>query len=284
MWAAAEGNVAAMKVLIEAGADIDARSTEADFKRISRSANMRARDAASTIQFTPLFFAVRSGYKDAVATLLDAGVSPNEKLPDGVNAVIVAIINAHWELAAYLLDRGADPNSADGGWTALHQVARSRSLTVGHVPHPTPTGTISSMDLAKKLIAMGANVNARMTRDGMRADGYRTDLNRIGATPYLLAAKGVDHELMRVLLAAGADPMLTNDHGMRPLAVAAGVALSRRRQVSGRARRTAGRHDQTRKLRRSVLRYQRSQLDRADDRTRLWQGRTAAVPRLGALR
>ena len=224
MWASADGNVEAMKALIEGGADVRARSTEGDFKRVSGGITSRSVEEVP-IQFTPLMFAVRAGHLEAVETLLDAGVHPNEKLPDGVNGVILAIINAHYELAAYLLDRGADPNSAEGGWTALHQIARSRSLTVGHVPHPMPTGSLSSLDLAKKLVAMGAGVNARVTRDGMRADGYRTQLNRIGVTPYLLAAKGVDHELMRLLLANGADPLITNELGMRPLGIAAGVAL-----------------------------------------------------------
>lgn len=227
MWAAAAGNVDGMKVLIEGGADVRAKSNEVDFKRTSRKGEgpTGGFTQAAEIQFTPLSFAVRGGSLDAVKLLLDAGADANEKLPDGLSMPILAIINAHWELAGLLLDRGADVNAADAGWTALHQVARSRSLTVGHVPHPTQTGQMSSFDLAKKLIAKGANVNARMTRDGMKADGYRTDLNRIGATPYLLAAKGVDHELMRLLLANGADPLLTNDHGMRPLMVAAGVAL-----------------------------------------------------------
>ncbi len=228
MWAAAAGNVDGMKVLIESGADIKARSNEVDFKMVMRSGESGARVAANqppAIQFSPLAFAVRGGHLDAVKLLLDSGADASEKLPDGVNMVILAIINAHWELAGMLVDRGADLNAAEAGWTALHQVARSRSLTVGHVPHPTQTGSLSSLDLAKKLVAKGAHVNARMTKDGMKADGYRTDLNRIGATPYLLAAKGVDHELMRLLLANGADPLLTNDHGMRPLMVAAGVAL-----------------------------------------------------------
>lgn len=227
MWASAAGNVDGMKALIEGGADVKARSDEVDFKRTVRGngGNPGLDTNQSGIQFSPLSFAVRGGSVDAVNLLLDAGADVNEKLPDGLNMVILAIINAHWELAARLIDRGADPNAAEAGWTALHQVARSRSLTVGHVPHPTQTGQMSSIDLAKKLIAKGANVNARITKDGMKTDGYRTQLNRIGATAYLLAAKGVDHELMRLLLANGADPLLTNDHGMRPLMVAAGVAL-----------------------------------------------------------
>lgn len=233
MWAAADGNVDAVKALIAAGADIRARSKEIDFKYVDTANGNRRGPQQGVIQFTALLFAVRAGHMPAVKALLDAGADPNEKLPDGVNGVILAIANAHFEMAAYLLDKGADPNSAEGGWTALHQVARSRSLTIGHVPQPVPSGAMTSFDLAKKLIGMNANVNARVTRDGMRADGYRTDLNRIGATPYLLAAKGVDHELMRLLLAHGADPLIMNDVGMRPLMVAAGVAMHSTGEDSG---------------------------------------------------
>src|SRR5262249_37329869 len=88
---------------------------------------------------------------------------------------------------------------------------------------PVSTGNISSIDLVKKLIASGVNVNARMTRDFR--DGYRNRLNRVGATAFLLASKNVDTELMKVLLAAGADPLLPNADKTTPLMVAAGVDL-----------------------------------------------------------
>ena len=235
MWAAAVGNVEAIEALLAGGADLVAVSDELDFRfRNSGYQGTRAPpEATEMIQFSPLMFAVRGGHLDAVRTLLDAGAAANDAIPDGTSALIVAIINAHWELAAYLLDRGADPSGMASGWSPLHQLARSRSLTVGHVPQPVQTGRLSSLDLAKKLLAMGADVNARLTRDGMRDDGYRTDLPRIGATAYLLAAKGVDHELMRLLLVDGADPLMTNDVGMRPLMVAAGVALHSPGEDSG---------------------------------------------------
>ena len=226
MWASAEGNIAAIKSLVVGGADLFALSEERDFRfKLTGNGGAGRSPKGPMIQFNPLMFAVRGGHLDAVEVLLNMGSDPNDNLPDGTAVLILAIINAHWELAAYLLDQGADPNGADSGWAPLHQVARSRSLTVGHVPQPVQTGHLSSLGLAKKLLDMGADVNARITRDGMRADGYRTKLPRIDATPYLLAAKGVDHQLMRLLLDYGADPLLANEVGMRPLMVAAGVAL-----------------------------------------------------------
>src|SRR4030095_11553455 len=56
-------------------------------------------------------------------------------------------------------------------------------------------------------------------------DGYRNQLNRIGATPFLLAAKSVDLPLMRLLLENGADPTLKTDEGTTALMAAAGVGI-----------------------------------------------------------
>ena len=63
-----------------------------------------------------------------------------------------------------------------------------------------------------------------MTRNGMK-DGQRNRLNRLGATAFLLAAKVTDMEAMRVLIEAGADPMIPNADGTTPLMVAAGLAI-----------------------------------------------------------
>src|SRR6185436_16122438 len=82
---------------------------------------------------------------------------------------------------------------------------------------------LDSLDLVKKLLERGADVNARETKEPR--DGNRNLLNRIGATPFLLAAKNVDLALMRLLLANGADPTLTNEDGTTALMVAAGVGI-----------------------------------------------------------
>src|SRR5581483_262149 len=88
MWAAAENNAAAVKVLVEAGADVNARS----------------RSGA----FSAFLFAVRAGHIEAARALIEAGADVDEKLPDGTSALVLAIMNAHYEAAAFLLDWGAD--------------------------------------------------------------------------------------------------------------------------------------------------------------------------------
>jgi uncharacterized protein len=204
MWAAAANNAAAAKVLIEAGADIEVRTKSG--------------------ALTAYLFAVRGGRLDASRVLLDAGADVNEALPDGTSALVLAILNAHYELAAFLLDRGANPNADAQGWTALHQIVWSRRPNTGfNLPGPVQTGSLDSLDLVKELLRRGADVNARQRKEPK--DGYRNQLNRIGATPFLLAAKSADVPLMRLLLDNGADPKLTTVDGSTALMVAAGVGI-----------------------------------------------------------
>jgi ankyrin repeat protein len=204
MWAAAENNATAMKVLIEAGADINARSKGG--------------------VFTPLLFAVRAGHVAASGVLLDAGANVNQTMADGTSPLIVATINGHFELASFLLDRGADPNADGQGWTALHQIAWTRRPNTGfNLPGAVATGNLDSLQLVRQLVKLGANVNARQTREPR--DGFRNQLNRIGATPFLLAAKAVDLPLMRLLLELGADPKITTEDRTTALMAAAGVGI-----------------------------------------------------------
>jgi ankyrin repeat protein len=56
-----------------------------------------------------------------------------------------------------------------------------------------------------------------------RATAGVTDVNMVGATPFLMAARTGDAELMRLLVSLGADPLLPNQDGTTPLMIAAGV-------------------------------------------------------------
>ena len=215
MWAAAEGNTDAIRALVEHGADLQTRSSGG---------------------FTALLFAVREGRIDAVKALVAAGAGVNESLArrgggrggagatsgteNTPNAFLLAAANAHYELAAWLLDAGADPNAAPQGWTALHQVTWVRKVGVGdNGPAPKGSGRMSSLEFVSLLAARGANLNSRVTR---RPSMGTTTLNAIGATPFLLAARTKDAELMRLFADLGADPLLTNEDGTTPLMVAAG--------------------------------------------------------------
>jgi ankyrin repeat protein len=249
MWAAAEGNVAAVEALLKAGADIHARSTHPPRPTMPSNgagaaalgnnvveakavASAKAEPAFGSM--TALLFAARRGQLEAVRSLLDHGANVNDEAvvferTGPSTALMLAIANAQYEVAGLLVDRGADPNIATQGWTALHQLAIARSepsrtrTSEGWTAGPQFAGHLSGLDLAKKLIAKGADVNARATREIQIGYRYTIPFNKVGATPFALAAKAVDYELMRILVDRGADPNLaTNDH-TTPLMIAAGV-------------------------------------------------------------
>jgi ankyrin repeat protein len=207
MWAAAEGNTVAAEELIEHGADVRAHTKGG---------------------LTPLLFAVREGRIDTVRSLLKHGADVNETWKagrgtgvSGISAMVLAVANAHYELAAMMLDAGADPNASAQGWTALHQITWVRKPGKGdNDPAPEGSGNLSSLDLVRKLVAKEANVNARMTRQG---NPGRTTFNMIGATPFMMAARTADAPLMRLLAELGADPLLPNADNSTPILAAAGL-------------------------------------------------------------
>jgi uncharacterized protein len=223
MWAAAEGNTAAADVLVEGGADLKLKSNGG---------------------FTPLLFAVRNAHIDTAVTLLKRGANVNDVAPDGSTALSIATVNAFFELASVLLDHGANPNLADPRGSPLHAVAWLRkpgadgAAGVGNTPVGTPqqTGTVTPFELARKLLEHGANPNTRVEwnepRFGKEGGTARNPpnirlgrhlLSYRGATPFYVAAKNGDVELMRLLVEFKADPAIATLTGITPLMVAAGL-------------------------------------------------------------
>ncbi len=194
MWAAAERHPEVVSALIAAHADLKAASKQG---------------------FTPIHFAARIGDVESLKRLLATGVDINLQTPTGTagyTPLLIATLRAQVETALYLLDHGADPNVEAAGFTPLHWASTSWE---GYASNPV-YGFEDAMSgipdrqaklrLVRALLAHGANVNARMMKKQPQfATGY-TD--SVGATPLLLAASIDDVEMMRLLLAAGADPKI----------------------------------------------------------------------------
>ena len=144
--------------------------------------------------------------------------------PDGSSALVVAIDNRHYALAARLLDRGADPDADGVGWTALHTAVLAHRPHFRVVPDPSPTGNLGSGALIEALLAAGADPNAA-SRERVRLATQTSPLYPTeGVTPFLLAAIAADAPLMRLLLAHGADTSVTTASGSTALMAAAGAA------------------------------------------------------------
>jgi ankyrin repeat protein len=212
MWAAHENQADVVRALIDYGADPDAHSRVL----IPPEWKWATTGMVSTLLprggWTALMYAARQNAMEAARALADAGADLDQVDPDGSTALLLAIINAHFDLANLLLERGADPNIADEtGTTALFAAVDMHTLRPMIArPSPKLAGRMDAAALAKALLAHGAHPNARLTRAGLgRLHESADPALGEGSTPLMRAARSNDIGLMRLLLASGADPTLT---------------------------------------------------------------------------
>jgi ankyrin len=219
MWAAANAHPKVVRVLIEGGANVTARS-RVDHMLVMVGDHVTDFDAGGS---SALLFAARQGDIETAKLLLAAGANVNDATPDNTSVLVFAAHSNQGAFAAYLLDQGADPNANASGYTALHAAVLRGDLA-----------------LVKALLAHHADPNARLVRGTpVNRDSKDYVLNPawIGATPFWLAAKFGEADILHALAAGGADPRLTTPDGMTPLMVAAGLGHSGREVADRRGRR-----------------------------------------------
>jgi ankyrin repeat protein len=172
---------------------------------------------------TALTYAARANDLESVETLLAAGVDANQQSGYGWSPLLVATQNRYYQLAAYLLDQGADPNLPNnGGWTPLYLATDNRNIENGDYPVRRPD--MDHLAFITLLLDKGADVNHRV-KDSTETRTVFTNqwLDEEGATAFLRASQSGDVELMKLLLARGADPNVATVLGVTPLQVAAGI-------------------------------------------------------------
>jgi ankyrin repeat protein len=208
IWAAAENHVDAVRLLVERGADVNETSAPLTFAR-----RRSGQSILSLGSWTPLMYAARENALDTGRALVASHASLNTIDPDGATALVIAIINANYDFAAFLIDAGADPNIVDkeAGMGPLYAAVDMHRLAVGHGrPNPRPTGTLGAVDIVRRLLERKANPNAALKAPIFQRQHTIGDATLgKGATPLLRAAKSGDVEMMKLLLAAGADPKAT---------------------------------------------------------------------------
>ena len=216
MWAVANRQAAATRVLIEHGAAVDARTRTVQQFRGTGERSTTSPQGASWFDaggFTPLLFAARHGDIESARALLAAGADVNDRSADGNSALVVAAMSGQENLAVFLLGQGAHPEAAGAGYTALHAaVLRSQP------------------ELLRALLAAGADPDAPLVR-GTPVPRWTYQfvftLREKGATPFTLAAKYLEPDLVRALAEAGANPLIPLEDGTTALMAAVGLGLSR---------------------------------------------------------
>ena len=171
-------------------------------------------------------FAGRQGSLQAAQALVEAGADVNLTDPDGTTALIVAIINSHYDTAAMLLNKGADPNLADSsGMAALYAATdMSTLIEIYGRPRQKTSDRLTALDLMKVLLDRGASVNAQLKAPTIQRVHTPGDRNLgEGTTPLMRAARNGDAPAMRLLLERGADPTMTQKTKVTALILAAGL-------------------------------------------------------------
>ena len=225
MWAAAEDHPQVVSLLVQRGASIETRSRTLTFPR-----DRFGLEGVLTIlprgNWTALMYAAREGSVSATRALAEAGADLNAVDPDRTSALVRAIVNAHYDTAAVLIDKGADPNIADtSGMAALYAAVDMNSL--GEIygrPARKVADKLGALDVVTLLIAHGASVNAQLMTSAIQKSHTPGEPTLgTGTTALMRAAKNGDHAAIRVLLAHGADASIVQKNHTTSLMFAAGL-------------------------------------------------------------
>jgi len=231
MWAVSEGHRAVVKLLIDRGADVNAHSkfvpsaTGRGFEGATPTGSKtnQAAEEQSSGLLTPLMFAAREGDLESARMLVAAGARIDTTAGDGKDALGLAIFNGSYDVASFLIDNHANVNQADAQrFTPLFWAVDRRNMETA--PNFPWVVTTDPLPLIKKLLDAGANVNfvvnntprARM-RDGSPRIVFATALMR--------AAFSGDVELVKLLVAHGADPKIISKDSETTLMAACGTGF-----------------------------------------------------------
>jgi ankyrin len=197
MWAVAQKHPAVVKVLIAGGADVHARSdTYNEVMAVPPHGLLEYNRSIPHGNDTALLFAARVGDLESATLLVAAGADVNDSDAWGVTATVLAAHSGFGDFVEFLLERGANPNLAAAGFTALHEAIMRRDEKI-----------------VSTLLTHGADPNAPLrtwTPTRRSSNDFNFSPALVGATPFWLAARVTAPAIMRLLVARGADPLFVH--------------------------------------------------------------------------
>ena len=221
MWASARRHPEMMQLLIAKGADVNARSIDRDYQRhVTAEGRPKNLDSGG---LTPLLYAARENCVACVEVLLKSRADIDLPDPDGVSPLLVAIMNANWDLAKQLIVAGADVNQWDiYGEAPLLTAVDLRNRIDGGRASIDPINTTKGLAIVNLLLDRGADPDLQLL---FKPANVRGTAYTRGATPLIRAATNGDLEVVKILLAHGADATVYMADRQTPIhAVLAGRA------------------------------------------------------------
>jgi ankyrin repeat protein len=195
MYAAAENHVDVVDLLLEANADPNKQGH-------ITSLTQRKNADHPTGGMTALMLAARNGNEQVVRRLAAKGANLNLKNGDGASAMVIAIWNDRFDMAATLAELGADVN--DG---SLFMAVKMRDATTdqfafdGSRRRPDHPNKHTALTLMKLLLDKGADPNKNFAAQLHSTSMPNSD--RFDNTPFFEAAVQSDAEALKVLIASG---------------------------------------------------------------------------------
>ena len=231
MWSVAELHPEVTKLLVERGADINAKSSfvpSASGRGFEGTSAVAPKSNQTTEEFasgwmTPLMFAARENDLASGRVLVQAGADVNAVGGDGKDALGLALFNGSYDVASLLIESHANVNHADAQrFTPLFWAVDRRNMETA--PNFPWMLTTDPLPLIKKLLDAGANPNV-LVNNTPRARMREGSPRIVFATALMRAAFAGDIELVKLLLAHGADPHIQSSDRETTLMAACGLAL-----------------------------------------------------------
>jgi ankyrin repeat protein len=193
MWAVSQQHPEVVKVLIAHKADLKARSdVYNEVMAVPPHGYLPYNLTVPHGGETALMFAARVGDLESARLLVAAGANVNDADAWGVSATTLAEHSGFSDLVLFLLDKGADPNLASNGFTALHEAIERRDEKVVAAlldHHADPNFPLKTLTPTRR-----------------SSDDFHFEPALVGATPYWMAARFTEPNVMRLLVKHGADP------------------------------------------------------------------------------